>query len=227
MAVTFSAFTLDRVTRQLLCAGRAVAISPKAFELLALLVEKRPAAVSKADIHARLWPDAFVSDGNLTVVMAELRDVLGDDARHPSYLRTLHRFGYSFIAPASDTAPHDAHEPRVTHCWLLANSDRAALWAGDNVVGRGALADIRVGLDATADLRMDGTGVSRRHALLVVRNEHVTLQDLSSKNGTFLDDVRVGAPVVLEDGAWIRLGPLSLHYRRFVDGSPTQTQGVP
>src|SRR3954467_14966345 len=100
MAITFAAFTLDGVTRQLLCGGRAVPISPKAFELLSLLVERRPAAVSKADIHARLWPDSFVSDGNLTVLMTELRDAVGDDARHPSCVRTLHRFGYAFIAPA-------------------------------------------------------------------------------------------------------------------------------
>jgi DNA-binding winged helix-turn-helix (wHTH) protein len=224
--VTFAAFTLDPATRQLLCGGRPVAISPKAFDLLALLVEKRPAAVSKAEMHSRLWPDSFVSDGNLTVLMTELRNALGDDARHPSYLRTLHRFGYAFIAPASETSMAVMTTRATPHCWLVTGMDRAALSGGENVVGRGGLADIRVGLDAAADLRTDAAGVSRRHALIVVSTADVTLQDLSSKNGTFADDVRVTAPVLLIDGACIRFGSLSVQFRRVADGSPTATQKI-
>jgi pSer/pThr/pTyr-binding forkhead associated (FHA) protein len=109
---------------------------------------------------------------------------------------------------------------------LASDADRARLEPGDNVVGRDPLATIRVGLDPAADLRIDAAGISRRHALLVVADEAVTLHDLSSKNGTFADDVRVTTPVLLHDGAEIRLGSVSLRFRRVTDVSATKTQEV-
>jgi pSer/pThr/pTyr-binding forkhead associated (FHA) protein len=83
-----------------------------------------------------------------------------------------------------------------------------------------------VGLDPAADLRIDATGISRRHALIVVAEEAVTLHDLSSKNGTFVNEVRVTTPVLLHDGAVIRLGSVSLQFRRLTDVSATKTQEV-
>jgi DNA-binding winged helix-turn-helix (wHTH) protein len=223
--VTFGAFTLDARTRQLLCGTSPVAISPKAFDLFALLVQQRPAAVSKADIHRQLWPDTFVSDGNLTVLMTELRAALGDNARQPTYLRTVQRFGYAFVAAATETSTPAAAQTRA-RCWLVSATDRAPLAPGDNVVGRGAVADIRVGLDPAADLRLDATGMSRRHALVVVGDAEVTLEDLASKNGTFANEVRVTSRLRLEDGASIRLGSTALQFRRIADVSATQTQEV-
>jgi DNA-binding winged helix-turn-helix (wHTH) protein len=226
LRVTFGTFTLDASARQLLCGSRRIPISPKAFDLLALLVGQRPAAVSKAEIHQRLWPNVFVSDGNLTVLMTELRNALGDDARHPSFVRTLHRFGYAFVAPAVDTSVPAAARPISTQCWLVSANDRAPLLVGDNVIGRDPLATIRIGLDAAADLRIDSAGISRRHALVIVADASVTVQDLSSKNGTFADDVRVTGPVSLEHGAYVRLGAVSVQFCRVADVSATQTHDV-
>ena len=70
----------------------------QAFELLALLVERRPNPVSKADIHLRLWPDTFVTDSSLPSLMSEVRDAVADHQREPRLLRTLHGFGYAFQA---------------------------------------------------------------------------------------------------------------------------------
>ena len=223
MAVSFGAFTLDVRTRQLTRGERSIHLSPKAFDLLALLVQDRPAAISKAELHQRLWPDSFVSDGSLAVLVTELRGALGDNVRKPAFLRTLHRFGYAFVAAATELSP--AVVTATTPCWLASETDLAPLMAGDNVLGRDPQATIRIGLDPAADLHVDASGISRRHALVVVTDAAATLHDLSSKNGTFADDVRVTTPVLLRDGADIRLGSVSLQFRRLADPA-TETQGV-
>src|SRR5436190_451386 len=205
MRVTFGAFALDAQTRQLLRGDLPIHLSPKAFDLLALLVEARPAAVSKDVIHQTLWRDSFVSDGSLAVLVTELRGALGDDARHPEILRTLHRFGYAFAAPAIAAAPAVAIVPAMSQCWLICGGERAPLMASDNVVGRDPGVHVRIGFDAAADLRIEAAGISRRHALIVVADGEAFLHDLSSKNGTFADEARVTTPVVLRDGAEIRL----------------------
>jgi pSer/pThr/pTyr-binding forkhead associated (FHA) protein len=87
------------------------------------------------------------------------------------------------------------------------------LVAGENLVGR----------DPEAHVRIDAVGVSRRHALINVTDDQVTLQDLSSKNGTFVDGVRVSAPVLLTDGVEIRLGPAPVCFRRLTGSASTQT----
>jgi DNA-binding winged helix-turn-helix (wHTH) protein len=75
-----------------------VHVSPKAFALLAALIERRPKALSKDELHKLLWPDAFVSDANLPNLVAQLREILGDDAHEPRVIRTVPRFGYAFRA---------------------------------------------------------------------------------------------------------------------------------
>ena len=102
--VRFGQFALDRGTRRLLAAGAEVHLSPKAFELLLILLAERPRAVSKADLHARLWPDAFVSEANLFGLIKEIRHALVDDSRQPRFIRTLHGFGYAFGEKADDAA---------------------------------------------------------------------------------------------------------------------------
>ncbi len=219
---TFGAFTLDAGARQLSRGSLPVRLSPKAFDLLAMLVRERPAAMSKGDIHQRLWPHTFVSDGSLAVLVAEIRSVLGDNVHQPVFVRTLHRFGYAFVAQATEASTPET-SAAAARCWLASDNDRAPLVAGDNVVGRDPSASIRLGSDPAADLRIAADGVSRRHALLTVTDTAVTLHDLSSKNGTFADGVRVTAPVTLRDGACIRLGSVSLQFRRLTDATDTQT----
>src|SRR5262245_17053952 len=181
--------------------------------------------MSKLDIHRQLWPDTFVTDGSLAVLVAEIRAALGDNVRQPVFMRTLHRFGYAFVGPVVETVTADS-PLRAVQCWLASDNERARLEPGDNVIGRDPFASIRVGLDPAADLRVDAAGISRRHALVVVAEETITLHDLSSKNGTFVNEVRVTTPVLLHDGAEIRLGSVSLQFRRVTDVSATKTQEV-
>src|SRR5262245_32267525 len=102
MTITFGPFTLDDAARQLCRGADVVHLSPKAFDLLALLIQRRPAAVSKSDIQDTLWPDTFVSESNLAVLIKEIRDALGDDARQPMYIRTVQRFGYALAGTVTD-----------------------------------------------------------------------------------------------------------------------------
>ena len=101
MPFLFGAFRLDERTRQLLVLDRAIPLSPKAFDLLALLLERRPDVVSKAEIHRALWPDTFVADVNLPVLVTEIRQALQDTARQPTFIRTVHRHGYAFSGTAT------------------------------------------------------------------------------------------------------------------------------
>jgi DNA-binding winged helix-turn-helix (wHTH) protein len=222
-AIAFGPFMLDWQTRQLLRGARPVPLSPKAFELIAMLIDQRPAAVSKADIHRQLWPDTFVSDGNVAVLVADIRRALGDNARRPIFVRTIHRFGYAFVASASAVEASARPVTTPPACWLTHGNDRIPLYAGENVVGRGPAATVRVGLDPAAVLRGDPEGVSRRHAIIVVAGDATTLHDLSSKNGTFVDGVRVTSPATLAHGSQIRFGGVRVHYCRLSDGSSTHT----
>ena len=87
MRFSFGAWTLDADRRVLLHAGDPVSLSPKAFDLLRLLVEHHERAFSKAELHQLLWPDTFVSDGSLTILVAEIRQVLQDDADQPRFIQ--------------------------------------------------------------------------------------------------------------------------------------------
>jgi DNA-binding winged helix-turn-helix (wHTH) protein len=93
---TFGDFVLDLDTHELVRAGTPVSISPKAFQLLGILVENHPKALSKTELQNRLWPSIFVVEKNLTNLVSEIREALGDDPVHPRFIRTVHRFGYAF-----------------------------------------------------------------------------------------------------------------------------------
>ena len=146
------------------------------------------------------------------MLVSQLRATLGDDAREPRFVRTVAGFGYSFPASAADDATPAAGAGR--RLWLETEASSLALAEGENVLGR----------EEDLATRVDGPGVSRRHARIVVHGGRAVLEDLASKNGTFLDGERVESPRSLEDGATIRLGRrVSLVFRSDAD-DPTETE---
>jgi DNA-binding winged helix-turn-helix (wHTH) protein len=214
MRVRFGECVLDSETRELYVRGEAVHVQPKAFQFLELLLENRPRAVSKGQIHERLWPGTFVSDATLTSLLVEVRDVIGDEARRPLYVRTVHGFGYAFSGSAEEVRkPVSSGPSRKRSFWILGAGKRTALGAGENVIGR----------DPGAGLFIDDASVSRRHARIVVTEEGATLEDLGSKNGTRLGDRKVEAAMPLDDGARIRVGTVELTFRMFSLPYSTQT----
>ena len=96
MQVRFGPFVLDSESRELLRDGHRVPLSPKAFDLLSILVASRPKAISKGELQERLWPATFVVEKNLANLVSEIRDAIGDDPSDPRFIRTVPRFGYAF-----------------------------------------------------------------------------------------------------------------------------------
>jgi DNA-binding winged helix-turn-helix (wHTH) protein len=208
--ICFGPFVLDLDTRQLIRGGSEIHLSPKAFDLLALLAQARPAALSKTELQQRLWPDTFVAEANLSNLVAEIRDGLDDAARTPVYVRTVHRFGYAFSGQTSPP-PQPRQAPAVL-CWLEWGAQRFPLGAGEHVIGR----------DAGVEVRIDASTVSRRHARLLVAADGAVLEDFGSKNGTFRGDARVAEPVRLEDGDLLRIGSQRIVFHlRGVDSTET------
>jgi DNA-binding winged helix-turn-helix (wHTH) protein len=213
MSLLFEDLRFDAATRQVSRASGEIRLTRKAFDLLALLVERRPEAVSKEEIHTRLWPDTFVAEITLHSLVSEIRRALGDDTSHPRFIRTVHGFGYAFICLSND--PVRANDnPRRVRGWLVWDQDRLPVFDGENLFGRGDN-------DVT---ELPSTTVSRRHARIRM-DEDAWLEDLGSKNGTFVGDQRVTTPVRLTDGAQLRFASLLLTFRlsRAADATSTQS----
>ena len=203
MTFRFGPFSLDSRTRQLLRDSREVSLSPKAFQLLLLLVENRSRAVSRQELHDWLWPSTFVLETNLAGLIAEIRRALKDTAEKPTFVRTMHRFGYWFIGDVHQAdAPIEAGGSAVM-CWLVWATRQVPLTEGVNIVGRGTDASVWI----------DAPGVSRHHARIVVRRGEATLEDLGSKNGTYVGAHRVSIPRRLVDADQIRLGSVVITFR--------------
>lgn len=213
MLLTFGTFTLDQGARLLLSGSVPVHLSPKAFDLLCLLADRAPEALSKVELHKCLWPGGLVTDVSLAVLVAEIRSALSDDAQQPAYVRTVHRFGYAFCAAVAGR-PRSGSLPAVP-CWVEWDDGarRVHLAIGENVLGR----------DPTAAVWIDAVGVSRRHASIDVAEQRATLHDLGSKNGTYAGGVRVTGPVSLEDDVEITMGPVSVRFRRRATAGSTET----
>jgi DNA-binding winged helix-turn-helix (wHTH) protein len=200
--IRFGPFTLDLDTRQLTRGSDEIHLAPKAFDLLAALVLDRPKVLSKASLQERLWPATFVAEANLSNLIAEVREALGDPARTPVYIRTAHGFGYAFCSDAAVTGPRDS-APESPSCWLEWDGRRLPLSVGEHVLGR----------DPDVEIRFEQSTVSRRHARLVVTREGAVLEAFASRNGTFLGSERVSAPVQLSDGDAIRVGSVLVTFR--------------
>jgi DNA-binding winged helix-turn-helix (wHTH) protein len=201
----FGDCVFDGSTREIFRGEQPAAISPKAFALLELLLDARPAAVSKADIHEKLWPGIHVSEANLPNLIVELRAALGDDARHPQIIRTVSRFGYAFSAEARpDRRRSEAEEGASPFFYRLVWGRREiALDAGENLIGR----------EREAVVWIDDESVSRRHARILIGSDGVTIEDLGSKNGTTVGDRKIEGPTRLTEKDLVKIGPATLRLR--------------
>lgn len=208
MRLRFGRCVLDTDTREVSREGVRQDLSPKAFQLLGLLLETRPRALDKREIGDRLWPETFVSDSGLPRLIAELRAALGDDARNPSLVRTIHRFGYAFAGDVEVDAERGGHPTSYRLVW---GERQTPLLAGENILGRSA--EARVSIDLAR--------VSRHHARITVTGDKAVLEDLGSKNGTFLRGQRLSAPAELSDGDEICVGPVLIVFR--VGSATTET----
>ena len=209
----FGEFVFDSEARQLRRDGADVRLSPKAFDLLRTLLDRRPDVLSKADLLAAIWPDTFVVEANLNVVIAEIRRALGDDRQAPRFIRTVHGVGYAFCGEAFEvtdggTGAAVRGETRLStalgaRCWLTQKARTFPLAAGENLIGR----------DPRSAVWLEDESVSRRHARIRVDGDVARLDDLESTNGTFLNRTPLSSPTALQDGDIVRVGSLRLTFR--------------
>lgn len=215
LSILFGSHELDLDRRLLLHGSEELHVSRKAFELLRMLVERAPVALSKNEIHDLIWPGTFVSETALAGLIAELRSALHDDAHEPHVIRTVHGFGYSCIAPIRSPAQTAPASPSSTagRFRLLLLGREVSLAAGENVVGRDALAMVYI----------EDASVSRRHALLHIDSDTARLEDLGSKNGTFVNGTPLHGSVSLDNGDVVAIGVVQAVFRETASASPTVT----
>ena len=215
MQIRFGDFVLDTDTRELTRDSRAVHLSPKAFQLLAVLVTARPRALSKETLYQHLWPNTFVVEANLSNLIGELRAAIGDEPRRPRFVRTVHGFGYAFreALPAASAA---ADRRSAILYQLVWEGGRATFGEGEHVLGR----------DPMLELCVDSSSVSRRHARLLITGGEAALEDLGSKNGTFVNGKRLTSAVVLSDRDQLRVGSVRLKFRILSTQPSTETTGT-
>jgi DNA-binding winged helix-turn-helix (wHTH) protein len=211
--VHFGGFTLDGGARELRRGGEVVHLPPKAFDLLELLVKRRPDAVPRAEIEARVWGKTHVSETSLPGLVGALRRALDDTGRPPRFIRTVPRFGYAFCGETKATG--SAPSPSAAAFLLVLDRREVLLREGENLLGR----------EAGAALWLDSASVSRRHARIVVSGGAATIEDLGSRNGTRVRGRPVEGVVPLADGDEITLGTVAMTFRAVHAGETEDAPG--
>jgi DNA-binding winged helix-turn-helix (wHTH) protein len=215
--VRFGDLSLDTDTRQLQRGSTEVHLSTKAFDLLRLLIEARPRVVSKHELQEALWPGIYVSEANLFTLMSEVRTAIGDGVRDPVFVRTVHGVGYAFSGEVVElTSSRIEEAQRVSGFIVISGARRITLGEGENVLGR----------DTDVSVCLDSATVSRRHARITITGDRAALEDLGSRNGTFVNEQRIDSVTFLKDGDQIRIGSILCTLRALSSNISGETQAL-
>lgn len=223
----FVEFELDLAAYALRRRGEPIKLEKVPMELLILLVGSAGALVERREIQAALWAaDVFVEhDSAINTAIRKIRQALEDDAEKPRFVETVVGKGYRFIAPVERRGwgqRSDIEARRSSARWrctfpsycVTRGKQEFVLDTGENLLGR----------DPAARVYVDHASVSRRHARISIRSQRAILEDLKSRNGTFLDGRRIEAPTEIRHGAIIGLGPIALTF--LVLSAPASTRPV-
>jgi DNA-binding winged helix-turn-helix (wHTH) protein len=193
MRLKFEDCVLDLRARQLERGEQIVPLQPKMYELLEVLIKRRPAVVTNNDLDELLWPQVYVARTSLTRLVSELRTALGDTPRDWHIIRTAYKTGYAFCANVT-CMPSAGAVPATTE--LVWKKQSLPLTDGEHIAGR----------DPECSLVIDATTVSRRHARITVVSGAATIEDLGSTNGTHVNGTRISAPTRVVPGIEVALG---------------------
>ena len=203
--------TLDRISQD----GREVRLRPRAMDVLTVLALAAGRLVSKQSLIDEVWRTEFVSDHALTQVIAELRAALGDDAASPSFIENIPRRGYRLVASVTPVAESAASNNGISMPFKLETKNGTRpLTQGQNIIGR----------TDEADISLDKTEVSRCHAMITVQGTTAVIEDLGSKNGTYVNGRRLDGPATLNNGDEIWIGRSAARMRFLIEGEPTKTE---
>jgi DNA-binding winged helix-turn-helix (wHTH) protein len=211
--ITFGEFALDDRTRELRRDDQAVHLSPKAFHLLELLLRRRPDAVPKSELLAEVWGGTNVTEASLASAVAEVRAALLDQKTHPRFIRTVHGYGYAFSGEALSAAGPGRPAPQDQIFRLIWNRREIQLGEGENVLGR----------DRDVVVWLDSSTVSRRHARITIQGGQALIEDLGSRNGTWVGGRKAEKATALSDRDEIKLGSVVLTFRVF-DSTETESE---
>ena len=227
--IRFAEFELDVAAYSLRRPGGPLRLEKLPMEILILLVQRAGTLVQRSEIQAMLWgADVYVEhDSAINTAVRKIRRALGDDAEAPRFVETVVGKGYRFIAPVESkagartrsTASHgtlsSAQWRRIFPSYRVARGKQEfVLEAGETVFGR----------DPTVGVYVDHPSVSRRHACISIGSEGAVLEDLKSRNGTFVNGRRINGPARVDHGAVIGLGPITLTF--IVEAAPVSTQAI-
>ena len=212
----FGGFELDVAAYALRRGGERLKLEKIPMEVLILLVRSAGVLVDRTEIQAALWrPDVFVEhDSAINTAVRKIRQVLDDDAQTPRFVETV--VGRKlFVAQVECSTPESmagnhveaeapersAAQHRAFPSYRVTRGQHEfVLSSGDNLLGR----------DPDANVYIDHPSVSRRHARISIAAGGATLEDLRSRNGTFLDGRKIDRRRELRHGAIIGLGPITL-----------------
>ena len=200
MRLKFGDCVLDLRSRQLERADKIVPLEPKMYELLEVLITRRPAVVTNDELDELLWPQVYVARTSLTRLVSELRAVLADTPRDSHIIRTVYKTGYAFCADATGMPAAGAVPATIELVW---KKHSLPLADGEHIAGR----------DVECSLVIDATTVSRRHARITVVAGTATIEDLGSTNGTHVNGTRISVPTRLALGNEVALGTELLQVR--------------
>ena len=208
MAYRFGPFLYDPARRGLMKDGSAIPLTHKSRELLLLFLQNPGRLLARDEIIDEVWPDAVVTDDALRFQVAELRRTFGKEGE--AFIQTVRREGHRWKAPVRPAADRpvrpaatDASPSPATRFRLVLGKREVQLLEGENIIGR----------DPDGALWIDHPSVSRRHARIVVAGGKAMLEDLESKNGTFLDGKQLGKKTALADGDEVQIGPETVVFR--------------
>jgi DNA-binding winged helix-turn-helix (wHTH) protein len=216
----FGELELDVAAYVLRRAGQRIKLEKIPMEVLVLLVQKAGVLVNRTEIQAALWgSDVFVDqDAAINTAIRKIRRALGDDAEHPRFVETVVGKGYRFIASfGTEAADVGLPDDRVGGGGVVA-TDRLRRHGPNYLVTRGKRQFVLnsdenlLGRDPAAPVHIDHPSVSRRHARISIHSGRPVLEDLESRNGTFLDGRRIEKPTEMHHGAIIGLGPITLTF---------------